>query len=106
MLDLIKVRLREVQDKVDAEVKTLQLTKEMEAFLENRVSRLFAGIKLLVVVSFAFVWYLFLTYGYDWLNSWLMASSVFWFAITSTCFLFISKNLDINTLLDFVRARI
>lgn len=105
-LELIKVRLREVQDKVDAEVKTLQLTKEMEAFLEKRVSGLFAGIKLLVVVSFAFVWHLFLNHGYDWLNSLLMASSVLWFAITSTCFLFVSKTFDINTLLDFVRARI
>ena len=31
-LDLIKVRLREVQDKIDAEVKTLQLTKRWKPF--------------------------------------------------------------------------
>jgi Na+/H+ antiporter NhaC len=104
-LDLFKARLKQVEDKIESEMKTLQLTKETEAFLEKRVSRQFAVFKFLVVASFTFGCYLFLGNGYDWLNALLMTSSIFGLALASTCFLFISKILDINTLLDFVRSR-
>jgi hypothetical protein len=68
-LTLINARIKAIQEKIDSEMKALQLSTEMEHALNKMLDRLCMLMGIISSGVVVAVCYLFYSYGYDLLNS-------------------------------------
>lgn len=99
-------RLKVIQKHIKDEMERLRLTTKMEEFLEKRIGRIFLMVKAIFFVLFTFGVYLFVYSGCDLLSALFNTIGIVSFVGVAIPFLFLSKILDPNALIDFVKKEI
>lgn len=64
-LDLINAKVKAIEDRIDREVKALQLSSEMERALDRNVDRICLGLGIILSIAIVSICSLFFYNGYD-----------------------------------------
>ncbi len=105
-LESLTNRLRAIQRKINDEIESLRLTTEMEQFLGKKIGRTFFLAKTVFLIVFACVVGSFVYSGSDFLTALFNTIGIAGFIAVAIPFLFLSKILDPNSLIDLVKTKI
>lgn len=105
-LDLLQARLEKLKQQIASEIESLRLTTEMQQFLDRKITRIFTMVKLAFLLGFGGMTYLFIVSGHDYLTALLNTMGVVGFIGLAIPFLFVSKVLDVNAVIEWVRSKI
>lgn len=105
-LESISKRLKAIQQQINDEIESLRLTTEMEQYLDRKIGRIFLLAKTIFLVLFSGAVYLFIYNGSDFLTALFNTLGITSFLAVAMSFLFLSKVLDINALIYFVKSKI
>jgi len=105
-LESLSNRLKAIQQQINSEIESLRLTTEMEHFLEKKIGRMFLGAKAIFLAIFLGTFYLFIHNGSEYLTALFNTIGIIGFIAFATSFLFLSRVLDVNTLIELVKNKI
>lgn len=105
-LDCLTNRLKAIQQQILKEIESLKTTVEMEQFLERKIVSIFLLAKTTFLALFSGVIYLFIYNGSGFLTALFNTIGIASFIAVAVPFLFLSKVLDVNSLIEFIRGKI
>lgn len=105
-LESLSNRLKAIQQQINDEIESLRLTTEMEQFLKGKVARIFLLAKTIFLAIFLSTFYLFIHNGSDYLTALFNTTGIIGFIAFATSFLFLSRVLNVNTLIELVKNKI
>ena len=105
-LESLSNRLKAIQQQINDEIESLRLTTEMEQYLDRKIGRIFLLAKTIFLVLFSVVVYSFIYNGSDFLTALFNTLGIASFVAVAMGLLFLSKVLDINALINFVKNKI
>lgn len=105
-LESLSNRLKAIQQQINDEIESLRLTTEVEQYLDRKIGRIFLLAKTIFLILFSAVVYLFIYNGSDFLTALFNTLGIASFVAVAIPFLFLSKVLDINALINFIKIKI
>lgn len=105
-LESLSNRLKAIQQQINDEIESLRLTTEMEQFLDKKIGRIFFFAKAIFIAVVGGMFYLFIANGSDFLTALSNTTCIVGFILVAIPFLFLSKVLDVNTLIESARGKI
>lgn len=93
-------RWQELQREIQDEINDLRLTREMEALLEQKISRLFLIGKTIFIILFTVISYGFYLRGLDLATSLLSSAGIITFICCAVSFLAVSRFVDANEMIS------
>ncbi|MBK8291471.1 MAG: hypothetical protein IPK96_11610 [Flammeovirgaceae bacterium] len=100
-------RWQELQREIQNEINDLRLTREMEALLEQKISRLLVIGKTIFIILFTIITYGFYLRGLDLATSLLTSAGIITFICCAVSFLKVSRFADANEMInagrDFIK---
>jgi hypothetical protein len=105
-LESLSNRLKAIQQQINDEIESLRLTTEMEQFLDRKIGRIFLIAKIIFMSVIGGIFYLFIVTGSNFLTALSNTTCIVGVILVSVPFLFLSKVIEINTLIESVRSKI